>query len=203
MNRTDFLGPMFALPLVFAMGSGCRGPVAQIAEEQIAEAVVNQAVSAYYTASVNVSGEYASLTLTCTKGGTLSWAEYVDGTGEICYESESTGCEIEGENYGDLTLSGTYDVCGFPTSYNDEEAKFEDLDGKTLYIAGSVTVAGANVQERTCNYDLQVTKINITGDGDTLTFASGVSGEICDRRNFSTSVEFTVTNDVEVDESME
>ncbi len=203
MKRTSLIvGTMFGLS-IFALSSGCRGPVAQIAEEQIAEAVVNQAISAYYTASVNVTGEYASLTLTCTKGGTLSWDEYVDGTGEICYESVSNGCEIAGENYGDLTLSGTYDVCGFPMSYNEEEAKLEDLDGKTLYIGGSVTVSGENVQARTCDYDLEITKIAVSGTGDSLTFASGVTGQICDRRNFDASIEFTVANDVEVEEPTE
>ncbi len=118
------------------------------------------------------------------------------GDGSICYESESNGCEIEGQEYGDVTLTGTYDICGFPVSYNEEEGRLEDLDGRTLYISGSVTADSANTEARTCDYDLEITKIAISGEGDSLTFSSGVSGQICGRRNFSASIEFEVANDI-------
>jgi hypothetical protein len=193
-------GIALMLPLVASALSGCRrGDAAEIAQEDIAEAIANQAISTYNQASIDVTVNDKTVGFNCTQGGTLTWAE-LDSSGEICYVTTSNGCTMAGR-YGSITLSGDYSVCGFPATYQD--GSVQDLDGKTLYIEGDIQAASANHTSRTCSYDLELTTISITGDGSSLTFTSGVSGTMCGDRGFESELSFTIAGSVELEESAE
>ena len=199
-NLVKIVGIALVLPLAATSLSGCRrnGQLAEIAAEDLAEAVANQAISTYNTAALEVTVNGRSLGFDCSQGGTLTWAE-MDSTGEICYVTTSNGCTMSG-NYGTISLTGDYSVCGFPATY-DEANGVQDLDGRTLYIEGSVQASARDHESRTCEYDLTLERISVTGTGDSATFSSSVSGTMCGDRGFSGSISFTVGGAVEPDDS--
>ena len=178
--------------------NGCGGKAKEVTQEQIAEAVANQAISAYYTTSTTLSNQNGqSLTFSCTKGGSFTWDSY-ESNGSLCFDTESKGCVISTAG-GSITIDGGYTACGFPPSLS-EEGGLEDLDGKTLTIEGDIAASNASGASASCDYNLQLTAIDATDNGDTVTFSSGVTGTLCDSRNVDISVSFTVTDNVEIND---
>ncbi len=196
--RSSVVFPVAGLLLAGCPGGG-GGTVAELTEEQVAEAMTNQAISAYYETSLSLdTANGDGINIACNKGGTLTWAE-LDTNGEICYQAQSNGCTVSG-TYGSMTLQGGYSICGFPKTIS-EDGQISDIDGTTLYLDGNITATSDNGTSKTCEYDLDLTQIQITDNAGTVTFSSGISGSFCGDRGFSMETSFTVSNQVEVSDA--
>lgn len=204
-SRQQFLGLTLALSLPIAMNSlaGC-GKLKEFTEEELAEAVANQMVSSYHAMSVELSvtggnGNTVNLGIACEESGELTWAEYQE-QGEICYTATSNGCTYSVGNR-EFSVTGTYEACGFPPSISTEgdAAQIEDLDGRTLYINGEVTVSSANFESSTCDYSLEISGITVSGSEGSHTVSSSISGDMCGRRQIDVDTSITVNNSFEVE----
>jgi hypothetical protein len=190
----------FGIAFSLIAGTGCPGggTVAEPTEEQVAEAVANQAISAYYETSFDATtGTGATIGVACTRGGELTWAEK-DVNGEVCYQATSNGCVVDGA-YGTITLQGDYTICGFPATI-EEGGTIQDLDGKTLYLDGNLTATNEDGMTKTCDYNLDLEKISVTTTGETVTFGSSITGTLCSGRDINLDTSFTVSGQMEVSE---
>lgn len=202
-KHSYLVGLALALPVTMGLLSGC-GKLKEFTEEELAEAVANQMVSSYNAMSVEVSvtgnnGNTASFGISCAESGTLSWAEFEEA-GEICYAASSNSCTYSVGNRS-FTVDGEYEACGFPPSISTdgETATMEDLDGRTLYVTGSVTVSSANFSSSTCDYDLTVSNLQVDASGDEVSVSSSISGSLCGRREIDITRTLTVNGDFAVE----
>lgn len=203
LKSKTLIGICVALPLALGGLVGCKR-LAEFTEEELAEAVANQMVSSYHAMSVNVSatgsnGNTVSFGIACQESGELTWAQFEE-EGEICYRATNNACTYSMANRS-FTVNGEYEACGFPPQVDTsgDAATVEDLDGRTIYITGNVTVSSANYTSKTCEYDLTVSGISVTGGEGSLNVSSSITGNLCGRRDIDLSTNLSVNNDFSVE----
>jgi hypothetical protein len=194
------VGMMLVLPVATSSLVSCRkaSEVLEASGEEIAEALANQAISGYHTAAVDVTINNHSFSVACAEGGTLDWSEK-DENGTICYSTDAKSCSFT-VGSKTLTLSGPYKVCGFPVPAEDSDGA-SDLVGKTLTVTGSIsasgeTSSGETLTSRSCDYDLTLSNIAVSGSDNSLTVATDISGTMCGDHGFSVSTSFSVSGSI-------
>ena len=203
LKSKTLIGISVALPLVLGGLIGCK-KLSEFTEEQLAEAVANQMVSSYHAMSVNVSatgsnGNTLTFGIACQESGELTWAQFEE-EGEICYRATNNACTYSFANRS-FTVNGEYEACGFPPQVDNtgDVATVEDLDGRTLYITGNVTVSSANYSSSTCDYDLTISGIQVSGGDGNLNVSSSITGNLCGRRDIDMSSSISINNDFSVE----
>jgi len=195
MKLVQFAGTAAVVSSIAFFTAGCGGAVAEMAEEAVAEAVANQAISAYYEASLTVTtAEGDSITLSCGRGGEINW-EQMDSSGEVFFVS-SRGCTVDGPN-GAVTLEGDYTITGLPPQVNSE-GQITDLDGKTIQVDGSIVATTEDGTSRSCDYELDMSVSNVMDTDGSVTLDAAISGSMCDRRGFDVDTSLTISGQVEV-----
>lgn len=182
--------------------SGCGGKakeaIQEFAYEELAEALAKGAISSYHEVSVNVTLNGQEVSLSCSRGGSLSCsdencaAENISG---ICFNTTLEGCQIVGENTN-FILEGHSSLCGnFPPP--EESDGVEKLNGTTLTLDGSVTADGENFDPKTCNYSLTLSNITVNSEEGSLTVSLKISGKVCGSERVSVEISFKVEGTVE------
>lgn len=173
---------------------GCLRAAAELAEEAFAEAIVTQSISSYNEVAVDVAVNDAALALSCNSGGSVEWGDETESADEFCYSVDSRGCDFETGAGRSFAIEGSSDICGSDSFDVSEGTLAADQDFK---IDGSATVT-TDQGERTCDYSLDVSVGSIREESSGAVYSISVTGELCDRRAFSTEFDVAVEGNVTV-----
>lgn len=164
----------------------------ELDEQTLAEAIVNNSISGYHTASVTVTGEdVGTIAVSCAAGGELSVSENEGGDTEVCLSLSSQSCSFD-LNLVSLYLENTGTLCGSADLALAESDGITVLAGESeVTLAGDATVT-TGIGSRTCTYDL-----TLSGFSES-TSSSGhydvtAEGTLCGNASFSGTIEIDLS----------